>query len=214
MEALRVDWTLSAPLQVGDYPIHLDDLIAYGVVHGSGPLDWSRRDALPLERFRGEGGAVWCASMLWAPSAAPVELMAIRRPVGVAELAEDRDIVWSGRLNKLTAGTGRHKAFDARIATQRAPQVSAWFVGDLDAVTRALRLIRYIGGGRRIGLGRVRNMSIVADARASELWRWRHMPDPVEGYAAVEGTLQPPYWDRLAARKVYAPLDGPQGVTP
>lgn len=206
VQPLCVTFRLATPMVIGDYPTHLDDLIAYGVVNAGETPDWSRRDTLPLQRYGAEGASVWCASMLVLDPAGPMNLEAIRRPLELHRIAVARGHSFVGNINTLTAGTGIYKAYDQRLIRQQVSEARGWCLGEREAVVEALTRLRYLGPKRALGAGRIAGIDVEVDPRAESLWRWRHMPEPAVGYAPIEGNLAPPYWDRSQRRIVFAPF--------
>lgn len=195
-------------MRVPDSPIHMDALLAWAAVDeateaGSDDPIASQHD-LPLQRV----GDPWCfaASMLMWSASDPAYPLHMTRPTRVSDYAQGRAYFEPG-ADKLTLGSGRHKAYlySHRMAMVR--EVRAYGIGDIERVGELLRRVKSIGKLRRHCAGDVTSLEVHPDATAADRWKVRVLPFEAEGYARVHATVRPPYWDRSAMVAAYMPLE-------
>lgn len=208
MKPFRVSWKLSQPVCLGERSLHLDALLAWARVREAVNAGMSAQEALetqerlPLEIAGNGADRVWKASALLFRFRSTPFLVQMTRRTSIAELAFARDKIISGmRRNKITQGTGPYKDFDWRITCQWVDHVSAYGVGDLDAVRKLLNQVAALGKITRNGWGTISDMQIVLDDEAEEKWRYRTLPasyEKTEWHYPGTGSVRPPYWKREA----------------
>lgn len=213
MKPLRITFTLNRPLRHPEYPIHLDALLAWAAVReaerAGSPDPLAAQEHLPLASHGAGADAVWCASQLiFAPIEPPHTHLLVKR-FELDALASGRGKVFSSGRNVFTPGSGPFKAFMVMHPMVWTRQVVAYAVGDPERIRELLAAVQSIGKLRRLKMGNIVSRDMVEDERAHAAWRYRVMPAPEPGYAALEANTRPPYWDRTARRVAYAPIEIP-----
>ena len=209
MKAFKVTFTLNGEVAVPRHLIHLDDLLAWASVDAareSGVSDpIAAKDDLPLARYETDSGWCWKASALRFQVLSEPRLLCRTRRVDYETIAREKERLIEFRANKFTEGTGQYKGFDLRDPVQWVESANAYGVGDGAAVEALLKRIQFIGGLRKLGLGRVRSFEI-SPSNEKDAWRYRHLPEPCADHVPVIGGLNPPYWDRVRHQTVYEPI--------
>lgn len=219
MEPLRVDFEFGGFVSVSDQSVHLDGLLAWAAVElarDRGEVDLDRAAAtLPLSR-RGEP-KVWCASALQFDYLTPPQYRMLTRTTDVHDYAEG---ISSGRItttkprDQLPTGSGPLRNHLVSYTVRQAKSASAWCVGDPAEVRRLLKEIKYVGRYGRMGYGEVRSIDVVPDPAAKKNWKLRHLPWREEGYVAIIGNYEAPYWKKTTMSEVYAPPSMPIASAP
>ena len=233
MQALKVQWKLASPLFIdSEYPIHLDALLAKACVmemEAEGVDDaWSKTDSYMegmLAKTDGDAW-VWKASKLMIKAASSIQLTnQIRKSdpdMYYADLhsPENPSGVWvtgfmkDGSPRKFNSETlmintasGQQRGYQWLSASQWVAEITAYAVGDIDAVQYYLsKYIKHIGKVSRNGYGRIDSM-VVTPHDSEDDWRMRVLPLGEPGkpgctYAPVQACLRDPYWrktDRVKA---------------
>lgn len=84
----------------------------------------------------------------------------------------------------------------------------AYAVGDKTKLKTLLnRHIKNIGRKGSCGYGMVTSIEVEDCQEAEVMWKKRNLPWQEEGYAPVEGTFRPPYWDKTERKIVYSPCE-------
>jgi len=213
----RVSWTLRAAIRRPDDPIHLDALLAWAVVdearEAGHPDPISEQESLPLARHDSPEGWCWQASQLDFTLTAPAYSMFLTRPTRVHEYAAGRlSGAYVSGMDKITLGTGRHKAFLFNHRMQQASTAVAYGVGDVERVRELLVRVTSIGKLQRFNAGAITQVSVVEDPTAHQRWQRRIMPSMTAGYAQVVACVRPPYWKRGQRQVAYAPMDIPKRI--
>lgn len=219
MIPLKVTWLLSTPVMLGDYPLHLDGLLAWAKVQRSlqegEEESFAAQEDLPLERT----GDIWKASRVFFAPGPRIREPIVRKFENMS-FARGKGSIWDGGIDKPQGGSGRHKAFLLTHDGFQTSKAIAWCVGDKEQVEDLLGDILHLGRYGRIGCGEVAQFSVEsAKVSESEYWKCRNIPIeqgacrlPDIDYAKAIATVQAPYWDRVAARETYVPLEIPTGV--
>ena len=205
MTPLRIEIDLVGPIERPARPIHLDSLIANLLVRDEIPHETDvatireRIADLPLERADVGGDWVWKASTLafdW--SSQPMQEFATRaiRPQAVAEVLKTGLITNYGIDTKIDTARGQLKSATYAHEIQWARAAVAYCVGDRVRLTDLLSGLESVGARRRLGNGRVREVRIVEDVRAADLWMRRYLPQDAEVGTMVEGAYRLPLFDR------------------
>lgn len=217
MDAFRITWTLAGAMRRPDHPILLDALLAWAVVDEAReqghPDPVSEQENLPLARFETQDG--WCfkASSVAFRVLAGAYPMMMTRPTRVAEYAEARaKRHFIGGADRITLGTGRHKAYFFSQPMQQVDKAVAFGVGDVDRVRELLERIKSLGKLRRMNAGAIRGFDVEAGEAFSDRWRHRVLPSEEPGYARIFSALRPPYWKRESGVEAYAPITAMQGL--
>lgn len=238
MQALKVTFKLSSPLFLdSEYPIHLDALLAYACVqeleNGGDDDCWAKADealASVLEKTDGDEW-VWKASKLFTAASSNILLSnQIRKSdpemyfedfhsasnpsgvwvIGYMKNGSDRQI--NPDTFKINTASGQQRGYQWLAASQWMSEVTAYAIGDFDAVEYYLNQhIHHIGKVGRNGFGRVASIDVALHS-CDDDWRLRVLPLGVPGkvgsaYAPVQACLRAPYWrktDRVAAMEVIA----------
>lgn len=203
MQSLHIQWELSTPMVVPEFPIHLDGILAYARVvaaEDAGETDpWSFQDHLPLAKAGTGEDWIWKASRLRIiPQGMPIAVQMIRK-LGFEDLALDQGRVYDKGPKIFSSGTGQYKAYDMRVLVRWVAQCEAWCIGDKTAIEALLPKIQYLGKLGRNGWGRIKSYTIAVDQAAETMWTQRVLPssmsDLVTDYVPVMTTIRPPYWD-------------------
>ncbi|OLP04587.1 type IV CRISPR-associated protein Csf3 [Rhodoferax antarcticus] len=224
MQALKVTFKLASPIFIdSEYPIHLDALLAYACaqeLEKSGEDDcWNKIDghmASILAKTDGDDW-VWKASKLFVK--AKSELMfsnQIRKSDPDMYFddihTEDQNGVFvtgfmkdgsARKINpetfKIDTASGQQRGYQWLTASRWVKDVTAYAVGDLDAVDYYLREhIRFIGKVGRNGYGRITAIE-VSSHDCEDDWMQRVLPLNHPGksgcqYAPVQACIRAPYW--------------------
>lgn len=220
MTPLRVTFRLASAVIEGDYPIHLDDLIAWAkvdeqLVHAGGGADRlpdERFEALiadlPLETLsEGNGESVWAASYLLfsAPEGRGMR-MSVRR-TNVDTLV---DLISSGgvirRGDQINLGSGPDKNYLMQTPYVITSTATGWCIGDKEEIERLLSRVQYLGKKRSQGFGKIASFSVEEDDEAAEKAWLRHLPWPREGYCPARVAVRPPYWSPQNEQDAWVPL--------
>lgn len=209
MRPLHITVTLASPITVPERPIHLDALLAWAAVDAEigsgadGKTALLAQDTLPLDRTEGEGWTWKASQLVFTPRDNPFLVAAIRS-TNIQEMAFDRaaGVVDFGIKVAVNLGTGPDRNYDYRFAAQCCASAEAWCVGDPEKIKALLATLPGIGKRRRNGWGAIKEISVV-EVGASEC-HWNRRTLPMSSPCAIpaahvpsNGTLRPPYWDRL-----------------
>jgi len=175
---------------------------------------------LPLERAKRVRAWCWKASVLipdqvwatgmrlWTRKVDPVSITNEVRQGSVelgdrAYLQENHGAERSRATLKPYAGKidtvrGELKQYYKFVPTRNVSALTAWCVGDEDALTHLLDphtgYITHIGPRIRLGLGRVLSFSIVPDESAATRWQLRASPWAYDNAVEMPLAVHPPYW--------------------
>lgn len=228
MEALEITFRFGSPVLVdSEYPIHLDALLAYGVMKDAENLGeedpWVIAEDLSacLERTAGDPW-VWKASRLLFTPARGRQLYdmtnMIRRSEPERYYEDHMAGYWESRRRMnpetftINTRSGQQRAYQWYAASRWMKEAKAWAIGDLEAVRYYLGFVSHVGKMGRNGYGRVAALGVEpAPADAADNWKLRCLPVGEAGksgvqYEPVSACLHPPYWRRTARRKVLEPL--------
>lgn len=222
MQPLKITWRFSSPVVAGDFPIHLDALLAFVQVDralqdGAEQQEaYARQDELPLA----QQGGVWKASqVVFKPITAPMTFPMIRR-LDLNGIALDHQAgFWAGGKNKFSMGTGKYKAFDFRAQCQWMDRAVAWCVGDKELIENLLGELTHLGKLVRNGFGKILEMTIEeAPQDEANFWKLRVLPEksgfelPGFLYAPSFQNIRPPYWSKLTKQTAMVPLDADRAL--
>lgn len=196
---------------------------------------------LPLERAPVDGGFVWKASA-WMPvgrvgAQERIDLGAPSGPTQMRMLTRKSDVCEIARLTGdgviVARGFDRERPAPYALALDTArgllkntlityplksvAAIEAWCIGEQDVIETLLSShVDFFGAKRRLGHGRVRQIVVTPDERASRLWRLRPLPEELvacepEAPACIERArvmmpLRSPYWDRASFSSQWAPV--------
>lgn len=217
MDALKVTISLSTPMAEPGDLFHLDALMGAlrvaqeRAIQGDGIDPRAYHHDLPLERYQTRSGQ-------WVFKASAFRL---------ERLSETTNWMQTGRLNVAEAARHRAEGFlrlraakpnlaggPFKTSLYHIPIVwanlTAFCVGDADAVRALLANCAQVGGRRGVGFGQVSSITVEVVAQEHCPWFWRAMPDDAEGvdldqYALAMSCLAAPYWDRALQRPVLVP---------
>jgi len=203
IEPFHVRFVIGTAMRLPTHGIPLDSLLAFAAVEEATemghdtPLD-AIHD-LGLERYVADDGR-WChkASVLTLAAAQDTYNAQMTRPALVREYAGALDAgLISGRMDILSLGTGRYKAYLFSHPMGTCASAEAWGVGNVERVRALASRIRSIGKLSRLGAGIVISQQIDLDDSAHTRWRNRAIPatNPVPGSALMQCGYQAPYWD-------------------
>lgn len=208
MTPLRVTFHLASAVVEGDYPIHLDDLIAWATVdeklQGARPDDPSLSDAqyealiadLPLSKLEGaDGQSVWAASQISfdKPEGRGMRMFVRRTDTDtLSQLVGDGQVIRRG--DQINLATGPDKNYLLQIPFITVGTATAWCIGEKVAIERLLARVHYLGKKRSQGFGRVLSVSVDEAPEAAERVWVRHLPWPRDGYHPARVAVRPPYW--------------------
>lgn len=212
MEALRLTFTLAGAMEAPEHPIHLD-----GILHALAAKNMGLHEGVAenqdrvrfvldgLLAYEGAAGAgVYKASVLRAHPPYLHSIRCITRRNDASEVAEDQ---LSGFLvrrgDQINRNFGRE-----RNALWRQPMIwprliSAHCIGDREGIEDLVRQLTHIGGGRNVGSGAVREVT-VAPSDDAEAWRLRVFDAPLGGGIEFNGRYRPPYYWRHQRGAVWA----------
>lgn len=220
MEPLHIRFTFRSPVMVTtDHPIHLDALIAYGVMcdlRDMGSSDAFRESddlSAYLEKQAWGESWVWKASRLYfAPASSREWVNMVRSSRNVVYYAALASGAVTGKPPKcIQSGSGVLRGYQWLSATQWMTHANAWAVGDRDAVLDVLtRRVAFIGKKGASGYGTIKSITVEpAPDTDRERWMLRTLPAsaPTEAgsYARVSATTRPPYWRRDAREDAWEP---------
>jgi CRISPR type IV-associated protein Csf3 len=209
MKPFRVDWKLSHPVCLSEDRLHLDALLAWASVQqalraGAPSADaLACQEQLPLARYEHDNHWIWKASSLLFTFASPPFLVpCIRRTdIETMAFAVKQQLIHT-KKSQVSQGTGPYKNFDLRFSVQWVDSVTAYGIGDIEAVSRFLSTVSALGKLTRIGWGKIAEFSVIEDFNAEELWQQRSLPIWVKllnnerHCEGAESTVRPPYWRR------------------
>lgn len=213
MQPFRVRISLKTPMVEPRRPIYLDGLLSGLRVAQDETVHWEKtQHDLPLERF--ETGAGWC----FKASAFQVKRLSSPMPwmltgrINLVKAAEDR----ASGLLKLRAAMpntsgGPFKSSKFSIDLIRA-ELTAWGVGDVDAVRELLSKCDQVGGRRSGAHGQVDSISVEAVDEGDCKWFLRSLPHDTrtEGmgveFVCEAGNLKAPYWKQVTQEIVLVPV--------
>lgn len=219
MTPLRVTFRLASAVIEGDYPIHLDDLLAWAKVDeqllGTGTgvdrLSDERFEALisdlPLGKLSGsEGDSVWAASYLVL---SPPEGRGMRMSVRRTNVDTLVDLVGSGavirRGDQINLGSGPDKNYLMQTPYLLASTAMAWCIGDKLEIEALLRRVRYLGKKRSQGFGKIASFSVEHAEEATEKVWFRHLPWFRDGYYPARVAVRAPYWSPQNEQDAWVP---------
>jgi len=213
MIPLRVGFSLTTPWCPTQQGLHLDGLIAWAMTqeaeHEKRPYTHEEiLQDLPFERYVGEFGTVWKASLVLPTEILGSERRYLTSKTAGADLMQ-RSLAGQieGRpINQVDTVRGVHKNDALWYTIQDAPRCEAYCVGDPDRIAGLLDYITHLGRRGRLDHGRVEHIELAEDPDALERWKLRNMPEPVEGYATVVARLSPPYWMGEGTTTVWRPI--------
>lgn len=208
MTPLRVTFHLASAVVEGDYPIHLDDLIAWAKVdeqlHAAKPDDPAFSDAqydaliadLPLQKLEGgDGQSVWAASQVIfdIPEHRGMRMFVRRTDTDtLSALVGEGQVI--RRADQINLSTGPDKNYLQQIPFIAVSKGTAWCLGDRVELDRLLARVRYLGKKRSQGFGRVHSVSVDEAPEAEDRVWVRHLPWPRDGYHPARVAVRPPYW--------------------
>lgn len=217
MATLKVTIRLSTPMAEPGELFHLDALLgALRVVQerqrqgdGINPRDYHHD--LPLERYESASGQ-------WVFKASAFRLQ---------RLCESSNWMQTGRLNIAEAARHRAEGFLRLRAAKPNPaggpfktslyhfplawaDLTAYCVGDADAISALLADCKQVGGRRGVGFGQVSEISVEAVPEAECRWFIRALPEDADcvdlsQYAMAVSCLAAPYWDRGRQQVAWVP---------
>lgn len=216
---MKVTIKLQAPIIVGEFPQHLDGVLAGILVRQAEDRGdenpWAAGDSLPLEKYVSPDGEwVWKASML-RPSNRLTEGFPITMTsrINLQRAAEDRD---SGllllRSSKPNTAGGPFKGSIFAETAQWIDELVAFAVGDIDAVQEILANLEFIGSRRAQCFGRVASFKIEPEDGAGPL-AWAHRTMPIgsdlafpQSMQLAVGNTRAPYWLGTTKKSVLTPV--------
>lgn len=226
MEALEITFRLgSAVLVDSEYPVHLDALVAYGVMREAEILGhddpWQAADDLSECLDRTDGHCwVWKASRLDMP--ATLSGMGVFQMTNMVRRSEPErfyDALEAGDWESqrqikesftIDTQSGQHRGYQWYAISRCVPEAKAWAIGDCDALEYHLRHVTHIGKMGRNGYGIVTGVD-VAPCVDKDAWRLRCLPTDMKGkpgvrYESAYGCLRPPYWRKSLREAVREPM--------
>jgi CRISPR type IV-associated protein Csf3 len=215
---LRVTFQLATAVIEGDYPIHLDDLLAWATVDeqllstGAERFSDERFEALiadlPLGRLSGgEGDSVWAASQLML---APADGRGMRMTVRRTNVDSLVDLIGSGavirRGDQINLSSGPDKNYLMQTPYLLTSNATAWCIGDKQEIERLLPRVLYLGKKRSQGFGRIASFSVEDDEEATEKVWIRHLPWARDGFCQARVAVRPPYWSPQNEQDAWVPM--------
>ncbi|MBU2786268.1 hypothetical protein HAP93_10930 [Acidithiobacillus ferriphilus] len=226
MEAIEITFRLGSNILVdSEHPVHLDALVAYGVMREAeiqGCDDpWRAADDLSecLDRTDGDPW-VWKASRLDMP--ARLSGMGVFQMTNMVRKSEPERFYdaldagdWESQRQirgsfTIDTQSGQYRGYQWYAISRSVPEVKAWAIGDYDALEYYLRHVTHIGKMGRNGYGNVTGIELAACVD-TEAWRLRCLPTDMAGkpgvrYEAAYGCLRPPYWRKTRQEVVREPM--------
>ena len=210
-QGLRIEWQLCSPLVRGEFPLHLDGLlasVAFRRAQAANLDPWEARHALPLARARaagpvGEAEWVFAASqVLFLDPVGPAATVTLTRRASISQIAKliEQGVLVTGKSN-IELGTGPDKSVLLHMQVQVYARAMAFCIGDQNEISEMLNRVTQLGGERRLGYGQIRDFSIIPDETALERWRWRTLPVSMRAWTgddhfAAQATVRPDYFAR------------------
>lgn len=217
MATLKVTISLVTPMAEPGELFHLDALLGALRVaqerrrQGDGIDPRRYHHDLPLERYESASGQ-------WVFKASAFRLK---------RLSESINWMQTGRLNITEAARNRASGFlrlrSAKPNVAGGPfktslyhfpltwaDLTAYCVGDVDAIRALLADCSQVGGRRGVGFGQVCGVVVEEIPEEQCSWFWRAMPEDAEGldlsqYARAVSCLAAPYWDRAQQTLAWVP---------
>lgn len=218
MKPLRVSITLKSPMSVSSHALTLDGLLSGLVVRraedGGHADPYSVQHDLPLDRYESPSGDwVFKASRILGEQQGEVFTSMLTSRFNAMTVLRDMDdgLVQSKRAYMQTDG-GYFKSTLERMHLRWMSTLSAYAVGDEDAVRDILSDLRYLGGRRALASGTVRSVSV--EVVPDDECVWWNRPMPVDTDIALDrvtfapdwGTLHAPYWKRSQQTEIITPI--------
>jgi CRISPR type IV-associated protein Csf3 len=181
MKPFRVNWQLSQPVCLSEYRLHLDALLASAnvtqAIHDGASFKdaLAHQEMLPLERFGGEKWIWKASSLLFAFTSPPFLIQCVRR-TDVDRIAFAKGKLIDTKRSQISQGTGHYKNFDLRFAVQWVQSVTAYGIGDIEAVTRLLSSVPSLGKLTRNGWGKIAEVTVNEDPQEVNRWQLRTLP--------------------------------------
>jgi len=213
MIPLRVEFHLVTPWCPTQQGLHLDGLIAWAMTQeadhaGRAYTHEEILADLPFEKYAGEFGSVWTASLVLPAQVHGAERRYLTSKTAGAELMQ-RSLAGQieGRpVNNVDTVRGVFKNDALWYTLQDVSLCIAWCVGDPDRIAGLTDYITHLGRRGRLDHGRIDHIALHEDPEAGERWKLRYMPEPVAGYAPVQARLTPPYWMGEGQTTVWRPI--------
>lgn len=221
MIPFKVTFNFQSPLVVeSEYPIHLDALIAWAVVHEAesagieSPWDAGNDLSHLLDSAENEHGKVWKASRLvFTPLRERILMNMIRmsNPETFLHDLERGHFQHKRTISGINTRSGQYRAYQMFVPYQWMEKAEAWGIGDIEEIRYHLSLLKNIGKMGRNGFGVIRNISIEEDNDVAEKWRLRVLPLGLQGldtitYEPSFHCLQPPYWKKTNRVSALEPI--------
>lgn len=229
MKPFKVTFDFAAPVcRESEYPLHLDALIAYGVMKEHEEMGeenpWEASSDLSGYLAKSEGEE-WCWKASWVKMEALDNVQFINT---IRKCEPDRiydgmnEGLWLPKGGKLTekrqatfsvnTRSGQLRGYQWLLPVQWVRGV-AWGVGNIEDVEFLLQSrIHYLGKQTRNGYGRIKSITVTeAPAAEANHWMYRCMPVMPEKapfmYAPVMGTVRPPYWKKTERMPAFEPVE-------
>jgi len=202
-QPLRVEFTVrnGSPIREPKHIIHLDALLAFVAVQRSmadGAQDYSAQENLPLDILTHPEAthSVWAASGLFY-EAQMKELRYWSRKTNTAAVAEAQGSgILKMRGDKVSTSSGPWKAYSEFEPLLHVRTLTAWCIGDKEAIEDLLGDIHFIGKRRSRGYGEVESIQVISDEKALNNVKCRSLTwQEDERYVPMMCGTKPPYFE-------------------
>jgi CRISPR type IV-associated protein Csf3 len=214
MEPLRIEFKLVSEWCPPSLGVHLDGLVAHTVVReairteglheqANSPVYAELISDLPFEKYESENGWCWKASKLQVVGYRCQErrYLTAKTPVDEMATAIGDGIVDSAGGSVIDTQRGIAKNSSMFYTVEYAKGLTAWCIGDKDALEYLLQEIDAIGVKTRLGHGLLapfedgRLFRVTNDDDAIEKWKARNSPERLQQsmFPGI-GAIHTPYW--------------------
>lgn len=218
MEPLKIRFELRAPMVDPQDMFHLDALLGALKVKaverekGEAVNPRDHHYDLPIARYTATTGEwVFKASCLTAQRHFEPEIWMQTGRLDTTAAAEHRESGWlKDRGKKPNPGGGSYKTSIYHSMISNC-ELTAYCIGDNQAVAALLEHCEQIGPRRGVGFGAIKTITVEPVIESDCPWYRRAMPVGSEGsfpeeYAMATGALRAPYWDKTEKGKIMVPL--------